>query len=71
MISKNTMIGAIFLLPVILGTTQAFDPFYPFEVATGELKTPAENLGAPWFQGRLRALVGNRQGRYYCLSGCG
>lgn len=50
MISRNMMIGAILLLSLLLGTTQAFDQFYPFEVATGEIKTPLENLGAPWFQ---------------------
>ena len=41
------MIGAIFLLPVILGTTQAFDPFYPFEVATGELKPRLRTWALP------------------------
>ncbi len=38
------------LLAILFGTVDAFDVFYPFEVATGQIKTPAENLGAPWFQ---------------------
>ncbi len=42
--------GAIALLIIFFGMAAAFDTFYPFEVATGQIKTPAENLGAPWFQ---------------------
>ncbi len=42
--------GALMLLTILLGAASGFEEFYPFEVATGQIRTPAENLGAPWFQ---------------------
>lgn len=50
MLNHHHMTVGLMLLMLLLGSTQAFDQFYPFETATGKMKTPAENLGAPWFQ---------------------
>jgi len=44
------ILGALALLVILCGVAAAVEEFYPFEVATGQIKTPSENLGAPWFQ---------------------
>lgn len=64
MIKPIHMIVALMLLVLLLGSTQAFDPFYPFEAATGKIKTPAENLGGPWFQDNYGPAFGTDKDYY-------
>jgi len=52
------------LLLILSMAASAFDTFYPFEVATGEYKTPAENLGAPWFQDNHGPAFGSDKNYY-------
>ncbi len=56
--------GAFVLLTILFGTISAFDAFYPFEVATGQIRTPAENLGAPWFQDNKGPAFGSDKDYY-------
>jgi len=44
------ILGALALLTIFFGVAAAVEEFYPFEVATGQIRTPSENSGAPWFQ---------------------
>ena len=44
------ILRALVLLTILFGVAAAVEEFYPFEVATGQIRTPAENSGAPWFQ---------------------
>lgn len=62
MITRRYMIIGLMLAAMVLGSTQAFDSFFPFEVATGKHKTPAENLGGPWYQDGYGPYFGTSQG---------
>lgn len=56
--------GALVLLVIFFGIAAAYEEYYPFEVATGQTKTPSENLGAPWFQDGKGPAFGNDKDFY-------